>query len=493
MNARKWIAAALAAVLLCPAALAAETAGQGGPAGAEELASLHGRLSGLALAEDGSLLAADALNKVVWKLGDEDTVWAGTAGPADLTGIPTGGYQDGALDKARFASPWAIVPYLDGWVVSDSGNNVLRYISRQKVSTLSAWGLTLENPTGLAVDGSGNLYIADTNRGVVRRLDSSGRCAVWAEGLNEPTGLCWHEDTLYVADSGNHRVCAVKNGSVTVLAGSGAEGFSNGAASQAAFSSPQGLAVDEDGTVYIADTGNGAVRRLRDGVVTTLVQGGGDLLWPVSPRGLLLLNGKLAVSDAFAGVVFLFPLDAIQFSDVAPGTWYYESVQRAASLGLMTGDGDTFLPGQELSRAQAVQLLFNLARAEGRAPALQGTSPFLDVPDGSWFAPAAAWACAQGYATGVGGGLFQPERPVSRQELALFLYRYAGMPAAKTAALDRFPDAGSAAAWAVDALSWAVERGLLSGTPEGLLDPAGPLPRSQAAAILVRYWDGRND
>ena len=93
------------------------------------------------------------------------------------------------------------------------------------------------------------------------------------------------------------------NGLLTTVAGSGEEGFVDGAAAEACFSSPMGLAVDAQGRVYVADTVNGAVRRISDGQVDTLVMSKPDSpqRWPVSPIGLQVLGSSLYVCDNFTG------------------------------------------------------------------------------------------------------------------------------------------------------------------------------------------------
>ncbi len=107
---------------------------------------------------------------------------------------------------------------------------------------------------------------------------------------------------------GGHRICALKDGEVSVVAG-GAEGYADGKAEEALFRNPQGVAVDDDGTVYVADTGNNAVRRIDGDEVTTLLAADTDLIWPVSPCGIAIYQDGLVVTDAFTGVVFTMKKD----------------------------------------------------------------------------------------------------------------------------------------------------------------------------------------
>ena len=127
-----------------------------------------GSLSGVA-ADGDALLVTDTFNKVVWRVeGETVTRSAGQIAPAGLNGEPVGGYDDGTLDTALFMEPWAIVPFLDGFAVSDAAANVIRYIGDDGVYTAagsrkagSANGggeeASFDLPTGLAVDERGAL------------------------------------------------------------------------------------------------------------------------------------------------------------------------------------------------------------------------------------------------------------------------------------------------------------------------------------------------
>ena len=273
--------------------------------------------TGIALAEDGALLVTDTYYKKVWRVKDGVIeVYAGADTVKDPYGEPVGGYNDAARDRSYFLSPWAVAPFLDGWAVSDAANNALRLIRADGVETLNAGGASgtvkWSYPTGLAADSSGGLYVSDTHNGAVRRISPDGSVRTVAEGLSSPMGLCWRDGILYVAESGARRVLSLDaSGKLTVLAGSGSSGFTDGPAAQAEFSSPQGLAVGTDGAVYIADTVNGAVRMLKNGEVSTLLtQADADIsINCISPVGLLLAGGRLYVCDSFARRIFTIPLN----------------------------------------------------------------------------------------------------------------------------------------------------------------------------------------
>lgn len=173
------------------------------------------------------------------------------------------------------------------------------------------------------------------------------------------------------------------------------------------------------------------------------------------------------------------------FADVAQGAWYYEAVQFAQEEGLMSGYSDgRFAPYDNLSRAQLAQILFN---KEGRS-AVNGPMTFSDVDSSAWYAEAIRWAASQGIVSGYGNGNFGPNDPISREQLAMMLWRYSGSPATATKEL-RFSDAGEAGDYARDALRWAVENGILNGYEDGRLGPKGLATRAQVAQLLKNYLE----
>ncbi|WP_300685227.1 S-layer homology domain-containing protein, partial [Acutalibacter sp. 1XD8-36] len=170
------------------------------------------------------------------------------------------------------------------------------------------------------------------------------------------------------------------------------------------------------------------------------------------------------------------------FTDLGTvGTWYHEAVDYVLRNNLMSGYGNgRFGPDDNLSRAQLAQILYN---KEGRPQADRGV--FTDVTTG-WYASAVNWAAAQGIVAGVGGGRFAPDQPITRQDLAVMLWRYAGSPEPRKNELD-FSDAGKVSTYAWRALCWANENGIVSGKGNGILDPRGKATRAEAAAMLMRY------
>ena len=172
----------------------------------------------------------------------------------------------------------------------------------------------------------------------------------------------------------------------------------------------------------------------------------------------------------------------LPFTDVAEGDWYHDAVAYCWENGIMDGtSGTTFAPNMLLNRAMMAQVLYNLA--DGTASTAAG---FPDVAASAWYADAVNWAAANGYVTGYDNGSYGPEDSLTREQLAVILYRYAGSPA-PAGTLDGFADAASASAYAVDALRWAVGEGLLTGKDGGRLDPTGTASRAELAQILARF------
>ena len=168
------------------------------------------------------------------------------------------------------------------------------------------------------------------------------------------------------------------------------------------------------------------------------------------------------------------------YTDVDSEAWYYEAVAFVSAKGWMGGYGDThFGPGAQLSRAQLAQILYNQAET----PATSGSSDFSDVERGAWYHSAICWAVEQGIVGGYGDGRFGPDDPITREQLAVMLWRGAGQPTPPNLLLT-FPDADQASGYALDALRWAVEQGVLSGKSGGLLDPQGQATRAEAAQML---------
>ena len=178
---------------------------------------------------------------------------------------------------------------------------------------------------------------------------------------------------------------------------------------------------------------------------------------------------------------------ASRFEDVDLDAWYHEALDYVVGRGLMNGMSDTiFAPGAEMNRAQLVVILYRLAGS----PAVEEAAPFADVPGGSWFADAVAWAYRSGIANGVSATHFAPGNPVNREQMVTFFARYAayaGHSVETQGDLSAYTDADSVSPYAVEAMTWAVENGIITGMGNSMLAPAGTSNRAQVATVLMRF------
>ena len=179
------------------------------------------------------------------------------------------------------------------------------------------------------------------------------------------------------------------------------------------------------------------------------------------------------------------------FTDVEKN-WAYPGIQYCVTHGIMGGMGDgTFAPTGTTTRAQIVQILYNL---EG-TPAVSGTTPFTDLT-ANWYKPAILWAYQNNVVAGTSPTTFAPDQPVTREQIAVILtqYMFNVLKMERTwtpADLSAFPDGANVSSWAKEAMQDAVALGLINGTkaPDGLvyLDPQGSAARQQVATILMNF------
>ena len=268
------------------------TAGTDGPL----IVSNYGALT-MALDGAGNLYVADTLNHVIRKItsGGVVSTFAGAAGSS--------GSVDDVGAAAKFSSPYGVAVDPTGNIyVADAGNNTIRKITPGGVVSTFAGrdgsnagaadgngtNARFNNPSGLAVDGAGNIYVSDTNNHTVRKITGAGAVTTLAgfagakgssDGLglsarfSGPTGISADRTgTLYVADTGNATIRKISpGGSVSTIAGfAGVAGAAEGTGNAVRFTTPYGVAVDTAGNVFVADSGNNAIRK---GVVAAASSG----------------------------------------------------------------------------------------------------------------------------------------------------------------------------------------------------------------------------
>lgn len=251
--------------------------------------------------------------------------WQATA----LTGKTMSDYAEGAADQALFSYPWDVSQNAGGDIlIADRFNHRIRRLRAGTVDTFAGQsepGLTdgqgssarFNNPQGLGRGFAGELYVADTGSGAVRRIDADGRVSTVVKDLNGPTDVEAAPDgSLYIAEGGKNRILRWRDGTLTPVAGA-EQGFADGNGVQAKLFSPRALALAADGKLFIADGFNHAIRVLSpDGRVSTLAGNGqagnadGDKATARLNEPLALAvdgSGKLLVVDGNARFRLITP------------------------------------------------------------------------------------------------------------------------------------------------------------------------------------------
>ena len=176
------------------------------------------------------------------------------------------------------------------------------------------------------------------------------------------------------------------------------------------------------------------------------------------------------------------------YTDLNPNAWYRQYADYVIEQGLMKGTSSTtFSPNEPLTRAMLVTILYRLEDM----PSVTAGDRFSDVADATWYTDAVRWAADIGIVEGYGNGRFGPANPITRQELAVILWRYARYKGydvgAAGAVLPDFADRGEIASWAGEAISWAYSRGIIIGKLDNVLDPRGGTTRIEAATMVTRF------
>jgi hypothetical protein len=179
------------------------------------------------------------------------------------------------------------------------------------------------------------------------------------------------------------------------------------------------------------------------------------------------------------------PVDS--YVDVDVEQWYYDSVENVVAKGYMIGiEANQFDVKGTANRAMIATILYRMAGE----PKVTGAQIFPDVNPAAWYGPAAEWANTKGIMEGYTDGAFSPKKSITRQEIAVILYRFAkaeGIDVTKKAELSAFVDANSVADWAKDAMQWAVAEGLFEGNANKEINGKGEATRAEIAALVTRF------
>ena len=182
----------------------------------------------------------------------------------------------------------------------------------------------------------------------------------------------------------------------------------------------------------------------------------------------------------------------IAFSDVPGDAWYCSYVEQALSLGLMNGtSANRFEPDAPMTRGMVATVIYRLANSP---PVMIRATPFTDVSTEDWYYDAVVWAFDDGVVTGMGDGRFAPEQLISREQMAVMMYRYAqfagyDVSVSSLFTLSGFIDADNVSEFAGASMSWANSNNVITGKPGGFLDPKGSAARAEFAAVLIRLME----
>lgn len=190
-----------------------------------------------------------------------------------------------------------------------------------------------------------------------------------------------------------------------------------------------------------------------------------------------------------------------KYVDVQQMDWYVRPVAYMHKLGLMNGMRENqFAPSAKMTRAMLVTMLYRLESNGSSATAgswdggsdNKAAGQFSDVPSALWYSDAVNWSASVGVVNGMENGKFAPDNNISREHLAVMLYRYAqykGYDVSVRGDLDAFLDGKTTSAWAQEPMQWAVGCGLLNGLGEGLIVPYKEADRAEVATMVMRFCE----
>lgn len=201
-------------------------------------------------------------------------------------------------------------------------------------------------------------------------------------------------------------------------------------------------------------------------------------------------RSRVTIEAAFVEINHADTCPSADFTDVDMDAWYHDAVDYAIENGMMNGIGNNlFAPESNLNRAMLVQVLWNL---EGN-PDTSAITEYSDVASDAWYYNAVQWATAENIVGGYGNGIYGPEDDITREQMALMLYRYAQYKGYDTtqsgADVQGFNDYEDISDWALEGVTWAVNAGLLNGKGNGILDPIGDATRAEVAQILMNFCE----
>lgn len=186
------------------------------------------------------------------------------------------------------------------------------------------------------------------------------------------------------------------------------------------------------------------------------------------------------------------PPESLPFTDIADNAWYADAVRYVYKHGLMAGtSATTFAPDVTTSRAMIATILWRMAGS----PVVNYAMTYTDVAQGQWYSEAVRWATSEGIVGGYGNGLFGTNDPITREQFAAMLYRFAqeqgyDVSIGENTNILSYTDVADLSEYAISAMQWAVGAGIINGTGDGsTLSPQGQATRAQAAVMLTRFCE----
>ncbi len=176
------------------------------------------------------------------------------------------------------------------------------------------------------------------------------------------------------------------------------------------------------------------------------------------------------------------------YDDVKSTDWYYESVKYVHENKLMQGTENGFEPNEKMTRAMLVTVLFRMEKTQE----MVNENKFSDISENAWYYDAVIWAAKCGIVSGVSEHVFAPDENITREQIAVIMYRYAqlkGFDVKNNTELAQYKDARNISSWALDALKWANGAEIIKGTSDTEILPESTATRSQVATILMRFCE----
>lgn len=277
-----------------------------------------------------------------------------------------------------------------------------------------------------------------------------------------------------------------QNNKVIVITYTGGGSSSSGGGSSSSSNKPTASVSGSGGKVTVASDGTVTITPDAGYQIAKITVNGKEVDIPA--------NGKLTGLDKDDKVVVTFEKipeekpdeSTTPFTDVAENAWYADAVQYVYEKGIMNGTSDTsFSPNDTTTRGMIVTMLHRLEDTPSAV-----SSDFTDVAAGAWYADAVAWAAENGVVNGVSATSFAPDTAITREQLAAILYRYAqlkGYDVSVSGDLSGYADASQISEYAITAMQWANENGLITGNTATTLNPQGNATRAEVATILMRF------